>query len=285
MRMFKRKKKYNKKPLILLLIILVLYLGIKHIKEIDIDNPKLISFLLNNTNHYINNEYSIKDIFFDNLFKLDYKYKVYEPTISKVSFVLLESPRVYIYNTHDSEKYIENTNGVYEASKIIKEKLDDLGIPTLVESSRVSEYLKINKIDYNLSYTVSRNYIESTLNTYPDIELVIDLHRDAVDRPYSYVELNNKSYAKIMFVQGIKYDTYKHNMEIAQKISDEINSNYPGVSKGIMTKQVSIFNQDLSENSILIELGTNNNTWEEVNNSIDVLVEAIRRVLNEKEIG
>ncbi len=283
MKRFKRKKRYSKKILILLIIILIVYISLNYIKTLDIDSHNFVSFLLNNTNQYIDNPYSIKDAFFSRLFELDTKYIIDKPNISKVSFTLLESPRVYIYNTHDSEKYIDN--GVYEAAHIMKEKLDNLGIPTLVEPSRVSEYIKNNKMDYNLSYTVSRNYIESTLNTYPDIELVIDLHRDAVERDYSYKEINGKSYAKIMFVQGIRYDTYKHNMELAQKISDEINNNYPGVSKGIMTKPISIFNQDLNQNAILIELGTNNNTWEEVNNSIEVLVQAIRKVLNEKEIS
>lgn len=284
MKRFRRKKKYSKKILWIIIFILIIYASIQYLKELNIDN-RFISFLLNNTNQYINNEYDLKDIFFNRLFELDTKYIYNKQNLSTVNAILLESPRVYIYNTHDSEKYIENDKGVYDASHIMKEKLDSLGIPTLIEQSRVSEYIIKNKIDYNLSYTVSRNYIISTLNTYPDIELVIDLHRDAVERPYSYVELENKSYAKIMFVQGIKYNNYKHNMDLAQKISDEINKNHPGVSKGIMTKPVSIFNQDLNGNSILIELGTNNNTWEEVNNSIDVLVDAIRSVLDAKEIS
>ena len=284
MKRFKRKKKYSKKILWITIFILIIYVSIQYLKGIHLDN-RFITFLLNNTNQYINNEYNLKDIFFNRLFELDTKYIFNKQNLSTVNAILLESPRVYIYNTHDSEKYIENDKGVYDASYIMKEKLDNLGIPTLIEPSRVSEYISKNKIDYNLSYTVSRNYIVSTLNTYPDIELVIDLHRDAVDRPYSYVELNNKSYAKIMFVQGIKYDNYEHNMDLAKSISDEISKNYPGVSKGIMTKPVSIFNQDLNKNSILIELGTNNNTWEEVNNSIDVLVDAIRRVLDAKEIS
>lgn len=284
MKRFRRKKKYSKKILWIIIFILIIYASIQYLKELNIDN-RFISFLLNNTNQYINNEYDLKDIFFNRLFELDTKYIYNKQNLSTVNAILLESPRVYIYNTHDSEKYIENDKGVYDASHIMKEKLDSLGIPTLIEQSRVSEYITKNKIDYNLSYTVSRNYIISTLNTYPDIELVIDLHRDAVERPYSYVELENKSYAKIMFVQGIKYNNYKHNMDLAQKISDEINKNHPGVSKGIMTKPVSIFNQDLNGNSILIELGTNNNTWEEVNNSIDVLVDAIRSVLDAKEIS
>ena len=285
MKRFKRKKRYSIKILWLIIIILAIYLVLNNVKELDIDNSKFVSYLLNNTNQYIDNEYNIKDIFFESLFELDPKYVIDKPVSLKVDFNLLESPRVYIYNTHDSEKYIENDKGVYDASFIIKEKLDDIGIPTLVELSRVSEYIRSNKMDYNLSYTVSRNYIESILNTYPDIELVIDLHRDAVDRDYSYKEIDGKSYAKIMFVQGIRYSTFKHNMELAQSISDEIEKNYPGVSKGIMTKPVSIFNQDLNQNAILIELGSNNNTWEEVNNSIDVLVMAIKKVLNEKEIS
>ena len=43
------------------------------------------------------------------------------------------------------------------------------------------------------------------------------------------------------------------------------------------------YNQDLNLNVILLELGSNNNTWEEVCNTIDVLVPILKEIIYEKE--
>ena len=72
-------------------------------------------------------------------------------------------PLVYIYNTHDSEKYSYNRINEYNldydvtfASQILKSNLDDNGIYSIVETSSVSNMLKSNNYAYGKSYEMSR---------------------------------------------------------------------------------------------------------------------------------
>ena len=105
-----------------------------------------------------------------------------------------------------------------------------------------------------------------------NFKLVIDLHRDSVSPIYKY---KNKKYAKIMFVIGSNHKNYKKNLKISEKINKYLNKNCNGISRGILEKKNSIFNQDVIDNAILIEMGGVDNTLDEVNNSLYVLAKSI----------
>lgn len=190
---------------------------------------------------------------------------------------IIESPRVYIYSTHQSEEYSGKgldkyniTPGVMMASYIMQDKLNDLGINTIVEQRSVSEYMK--GIDSNYTYDATRHFLKTTLEEYPDLDLVIDLHRDALAKNLSTTTINGKSYAKILFVMN---PNYKDNINLVKKINSYINENYPGLSRGIYDKYIDTFNQDLNKNALLLEVGGQHNTIDEVINTIDAVVEAI----------
>ncbi|MBR1377295.1 MAG: stage II sporulation protein P [Bacilli bacterium] len=293
MKKFKTKKKYSLKIIWFILLIGIIYLGISYIKEVPTlsgDNKDIVSSLLTSINPHIENNNDISNRIFKYIFEIDTPFNVVEKEIYESSNVLFTksiTPKVYIYNTHDGEAYLENVAGVREAARLMKEKLDSVGIATLVEDNRVTPYLDTSYSTFYQAYAISRKYVINALEIYPDIELVIDLHRDAVERKYSYVTIDDVNYAKILFVQGVRYDTYKDNLELATNISDKLKAKYPGVSKGIMIKDKSYqhdsYNQDLNKGAILLELGSNNNTWEEINNTINILVPIIKEVLDEKE--
>ena len=71
------------------------------------------------------------------------------------------------------------------------------------------------------------------------------------------------------------------NKSIFNKLNDILNEKYSGITRGIYNKYVDNFNQDLNNNVLLIELGGNTNTFEQVNNSIDALAYSIKELLNE----
>lgn len=189
-------------------------------------------------------------------------------------------PKVYIYSTHQGEEYsgeglsLYGINpGVMMASYIMQEKLESEGISTLVEERSVSDYLKENNLEYKQSYQATRYFLTTTLDTYSDFDLIIDLHRDALSKKLSTIEINDKSYAKILFVMNPNYDS---NISLAKKLNSYINNKYPNLSRGIYDKYRDTFNQDLNKNTILLEIGGQNNTIDEVINTIDVIVEAIK---------
>ncbi len=201
-------------------------------------------------------------------------------------------PLVYIYSSHQKEGYsmdnMEDYNvvpDVFLASHIMQEKLDNIGIKTIVLENDITAYLNDNKLDYSYSYVASRHFLKDDLNKYPTVKLFIDLHRDATTKEASTVVINNKSYAKIMFVVGMEYDTYEKNLHTVNLINDKIKKLYPTLTRGIMKKAGigvnGVYNQDLKDNIILIELGGNNNNLDEVVNTIELLVPIIGEYINE----
>ena len=58
-------------------------------------------------------------------------------------------------------------------------------------------------------------------------------------------------------------------------MNDYLNKNYPGISKGIYEKKGSgvdgVYNQDLADNVILIEIGGIKNNINEINNSTEII--------------
>lgn len=284
------KKMKLKKPkkinfIVFLIIICILFLVVNFLlKKIELNSNELfVKRLLQKSNYYLINENLDTNLTYK-LFKFDLKNPItimdkvfaYEKDIQTFAYIqnnFVDNPRVYIYSTHPNEKYIDNT--ISYASLILQEKLNSLQVETIVEERSVVEYLEDNNLAFDDSYKATREFLSDKLKIY-DFDLIIDLHRDAVNN--TTVKINNKEYAKIMFVQNVNY---KDNITLANKLNDILNEKYPGITRGIYNKYVDNFNQDLNNNVLLIELGGNTNTFNQVNNSIDALANSIKELLNE----
>lgn len=200
-----------------------------------------------------------------------------------------KEPLVYIYNTHQKEEYIGNDitpqPTVLTAAYYLKEKLENLNIPTLVEETNIGDILKNNNWNYNESYKASRINLEKIKNKNPSIKIFIDLHRDALPKNLSTVTINNKEYAKILFVIGKEHNNYQKNLEFTTSLNNIIEEKYPTLTKGILQKEGpgvnGIYNQDLKENIILMEVGAQENTIDEVTNTLDIISEIIKEKINE----
>lgn len=199
-----------------------------------------------------------------------------------------KSPIVYIYNTHQGEKYnstkeININYSVMDASFYLQKKLKEFGIESIVETSSIGDVLNTNNWNYATSYRVSRMFMEKEKNNNPSLEYFIDLHRDSVSKKISTVEFNGKSYARTMFLLGLENPNYKENKEILVKLENYMNKNYKGISRGIYEKKGKgvngVYNQDFSKNCILIEIGGEENTFIEVENTIDVISEMINKYI------
>ena len=73
---------------------------------------------------------------------------------------------------------------------------------------------------------------------------------------------------------------------MVEEINNIINAKYPNLSRGIMKKKGygvnGIYNQDLDSNVILIEIGGHENNIDEVNNTLELVADAIKEYLDEK---
>lgn len=219
---------------------------------------------------------------------LEYKNNSKPNVLPVMSVVKESSPkyRIYIYNTHQNEQYITKEK-VLEASYEIKKTLENELIEVVVEEGNISEFLNANNYDYNYSYIASRYFIEEELNK-NDYDLIIDLHRDAISKSASTVTIDGVKYAKILFVIGKKNNNYKNNYAIAEALNNKIKEKYPTLTRGILLQEGKnvngIYNQDLNSNMILLELGANYNTYEEVKNTIRLIAPIIGEYVYGKKI-
>lgn len=303
---FKSKKMFKYKKLFLILLVLIIYYIFNNMfVNIKMSNShsKTLNNLLSNINN--NNRYKTfyekinKYIFNDPLFlletELNYKY---EKLDKKVELVVNnnnnDTPKIYIYNSHQGEqynyKYLENHNiipDVLMASQILKDKLENININTIVEESDILAYMKKNNLNHAGSYIASRYFLTEILKKYNNLELYIDLHRDAAKHSVTYTNINGKDCAKVLFVIGLENPNYEKNLEVVTKINNIILKKYPSLTRGIMKKQGygvnGIYNQDLNGNVILLEVGGNENNIDEVNNTLSLIAEVIGEYINEKE--
>ena len=202
-----------------------------------------------------------------------------------------DKPIIYLYNTHQGENYLkkegtEYTPNIMTTTSYLNEKLNDKSLPTIMETKSVSKVLSDNNWKYGYSYRVSRSFINDAVNEYPSIKYLFDIHRDSGKREHTTLCVNNKCYAKLLFLVGLENPNYEENQKYAEELSKRVNNKLDGLSKGILQKKGKnvngVYNQDFSNRTILIEVGGENNYLEEVYNSLDILSEVIFEFIREE---
>ena len=320
MKRFKARKKKKHLLIKTIIIIAIIYLSFSYCLKFlfnhkiseKVSNKVIINYLLKSSSNKLIETSKTKDLFNINftssalLLKtsmnnlVSEEMPVFEDSYNEDTIVtkyfedpnnyVVKKPLIYLYNSHQLEEYSNSNVNMYNttpnvlmASYILKEKLNDLNIPTIVEQTDISELLRINSWKYNYSYKASRMLVEDTLEKNDSLKYIIDLHRDSIPKDSTTLKANNKSFAKLLFVVGIEHDNYEANVGVAQKLSDIINSKQANLSKGILKKggkgNNGIYNQDLSSNAMLIELGGPENTIDEVTNTITVLADSLYELI------
>lgn len=261
---------------------------INFITHVDITKPSsIIASYVSKTNNYNSITLEHNDDY-SNLEELK-KISSYIEDPYKVD---ISKPIIYLYNTHQLENYNNKNLSIYNitpnvlmASYILKEKLNKNGISTIVEDTNLSEFLNLNHWNYASSYKATRMLLLEKMNKYDSLKYFIDIHRDSVNRNRTTVTINNKTYAKILFVIGLEHKNYEYNLEVTNKLNDLIKEDYPSLTKGIYKKSGKgvdgIYNQDVDKNCILIEIGGVDNTIEEVYNTLEVLSNVLTKFVGE----
>lgn len=297
---FKSRKNKNKLKYIILLIMITIFTTLiyyyfynKYLSSLT--NQEIITYIINNSKNtsykdtliykYLNPHNIIKN-------NLITKTKTTIP----VEHQIKEEPLVYIYSTHETESYQDKYLEIYNikptvktTSLILQDYLSKYNIPTIVENKSITEILRSNNWSYKNSYKASRLAIEETIKMTPSLKLIIDLHRDSSVLEKTLLEYNNKNYARILFVVGKNNPNYEFNYNLSVTLQKTLEKEIPGITRGITIKSGEgvngIYNQDLSDKSVLIELGGQYNEIEELNNSLEVLAKAITKYIegaNEK---
>jgi stage II sporulation protein P len=197
---------------------------------------------------------------------------------------------VYVYFTHTRESYLPYLKGVTDPDKAfhsqinvtkigdqLKTSLEDRGIGTFIDKTDIQANLNKKGLGYPKSYQESRPVVQAAMATNRDLDYFIDIHRDSRRKNQTTVSINGKSFAKLAFVIGGKNPNYEKNAKLATELHNQLQKKYKGLSRGVIIKNEagsnSIYNQNLSNNAILIEFGGVDNTFEELNRSADALAD------------
>jgi stage II sporulation protein P len=208
----------------------------------------------------------------------------------------------YIYHSHSWESFLPHLKGVTNpdlaihskvnitlVGKKLGEELESRGIGTAVDMTNMTDLLKKNNEDYRKAYSMSRTLVQSAMASNNDLNLIFDLHRDSSRRKLTTAEIDGKSYARVLFVVGTANPHFEKNQEMAKKIDAILYKKYPGLSRGVIgknkTKGNGVYNQDLSDHSLLIEFGGVDNNMDELYRSAEAVADAVAEYYwNEKNV-
>ncbi len=202
---------------------------------------------------------------------------------------------ILIYHTHTHEAYSPSYDGEYEALEAWRTGDNEHNIvrvgkelAALLEKRGfevVHDTTDHELNDLSTAYERSLSTLEDRNNE--DYDLYIDLHRDAYTEgaqlTCSYAG-NNSAKLMVLVGRGVDFEVKPHfeeNYRLACEVTDAVNSICPGMCRDVMVK-TGRYNQHISENSLLIEVGNNMNTLDEALKSLPALADAIYHVLNEE---
>ena len=209
-----------------------------------------------------------------------------------------EKPQVLILHTHTTETYMSYYAGYYNKEDVGRST--DLAKNVVVAGEALANRLRAHGIavihdttvhddpQYVGAYYRSADTAEAVRKQYPSIKLVIDLHRDAVQRSDTVlvkptVTQNGERYAQMMFVIGGENTkdnpnaNRDENVAMALALQQELNAQVAGVMRPISFCACE-YNQSLCR-GFLVEVGAQANTFEEAQRSAALLGDAMAKVL------
>ncbi len=209
-------------------------------------------------------------------------------TISKEG----EGPQILIYHTHSQEAFADSVPGDTSTSIVgVGERLTQ--ILTETYGYQVLHHTSGYDVESrNDAYSKALPEIEKLLRDNPSIQVVIDLHRDAMPESTRLVtELDGRPTARFMFFNGLSRTKKTGNIEYLynKNLDDNLAFSfqmqlkameyYPGLTRKIYLKGYR-YNMHLCPKYLLIELGAQNNTVEEAMNACDPLAHILDMVLS-----
>jgi len=206
----------------------------------------------------------------------------------------LAEKRILIYHSHPREAYnpligvasdnpssASPSKNVMLVGSFVADRLQKRGIGTI--HSQEDYASKVEGYSWNFSYKYSRQTIKAAFAQNEALDELIDIHRDSQRHGKTTTVIDGKSYAQVYFILGHANTNWKKNEAFANQIHQLLEKSYPGISRGIWGKAANKgnngeYNQSLSPNSVLIEVGGIDNTEEELKRTAEILGDAIADV-------
>lgn len=193
-----------------------------------------------------------------------------------------QKPAVLLFHTHTTESFQLVQRSFYTAKDAARSTQADRNmvrigqeIKAQLEAAgfRVIHDTTTHDTAYNGAYSRSRETVKKHLQENPDIQVVLDVHRDAVhtsstSKVKTAATINGKKAAQVMIITGAEegdvksFPNWKKNLCFSLHLQKAMEETFPGLTRPVMFCQRK-YNMDLSANNILLEVGTDANTLEE----------------------
>lgn len=201
-----------------------------------------------------------------------------------------DAPQILIYHTHSQERFVDSVPGdastsIVGVGEYLTQLLGGYGFHVL---HHTGEYDVDTRDD---AYSRAGPVVEQILRENPSIEVVIDLHRDGVPEGTRLVtDVQGKQTASIMFFNGLSRTTangdisylpnpyIQDNLAFSLQMQIAAQEYYPGFSRMIYLKGYR-YNMHYCPKSLLVEVGAQTNTVQEVMNAMEPLADLIAKVI------
>lgn len=209
-------------------------------------------------------------------------------------------PQVLIVHTHTTEAYMSYDAGYYNASDITRTQ--DMRKNVAAVGEAIADQLRaagigvihdttIHDAPYTGAYDRSAATIQKNLEKYPSIQVVLDIHRDAINSDATTkvkptVTVGGRKAAQLMIVTGavsteaLPHPDWQENLRLGLRLQQLGNTTHPGLMRPMLVGS-SRYNAHLTHGSLLIEVGTEANTLDEAKYAGQLLGGLLGRVLNE----
>lgn len=207
----------------------------------------------------------------------------------RVEVLIMHTHATESYEGYDSEYYdtrntwrsTDNNENMVAVGNVIEEELRKAGIG-VVHDTQQFDYPS-----YNGSYDRAAVAVKEYLAQYPDIQLILDVHRDGIQRDSTTIvkpatEIDGEPAAQIMILCGSDpgVGDWGENLRTAAAVTNLLESRYPTLTRPIYFS-TGRYNMDLSGGTILLEFGSQANTLEEALTSARLTGQALGEWLQE----
>ena len=209
-------------------------------------------------------------------------------------------PAVLIFHSHTSEGYEMIERNWYAQNYTARSNDENLNIVRV--GTEISNYLTklgytvihdktIHDDDYSGSYAHSRKAVEKHLAEHPEIQIVLDIHRDSIslddgDKIKPVNTVGGKKAAQLMIITGAEegkvenFPDWEYNLRFALRLQQKCETMFPGLMRPVLFSQRK-YNMDMTHFSLLIEMGSEANTLEEACYSGRMLAAALASLMDE----
>ena len=201
-------------------------------------------------------------------------------------------PQILIIHTHSSEAYTPAGLDRYEASDTNRTEDTDYNIVRIGdELTALFQQAGLNVIhdreiydypSYTGSYERSGAAVQSYLEQYPSIAVVIDMHRDALGANgvvyKTMAEESGVCASQVMLLvgtddSGLYHPNWRSNLSLALYLQNAVSAVHPTLMRPVSLVQQR-YNQHLTGGSLILEVGSSGNTLQEALAAIRLFADA-----------